>query len=93
MAGLDADDIACLPTLDRSEKQIWAEMLADRLTRGRTVEPSGSPIRKGLGTSEFNMDSLEFLPVQLRLDQVAIRLKYCNSLLNLRRAQAQRVAF
>ncbi len=33
IAGLDADDIACLPNLDRREKQVWAEMLAYRLTR------------------------------------------------------------
>jgi len=46
MAELDADDIACLPTLDRHDKQVWAEMLADRLTRIRTVEPGGRRNRR-----------------------------------------------
>ena len=37
LAELDADDIACLLTLDRHNKRIWAEMLADRLcNRGTT---------------------------------------------------------
>ncbi len=35
MAGLDADDIACLMHLERSEKQVWAELLAHRLVRER----------------------------------------------------------
>ena len=35
MAGLNADDIACLLHLERSEKQAWAEMLAHRLVRER----------------------------------------------------------
>ena len=35
MAGLNADDIACLMHLERSEKQVWAEMLAYRLVRER----------------------------------------------------------
>ncbi len=35
MAGLDADDIVCLMTLDRHNKQVWAELLAHRLVRER----------------------------------------------------------
>ncbi len=35
MAGLNADDIACLMHLERSEKQVWAELLAHRLVRER----------------------------------------------------------
>jgi hypothetical protein len=38
MAGLDADDLAELETLDRHNKQSWAEMLAHRLCKGRTVK-------------------------------------------------------
>ncbi len=44
MAGLDADDIVCLLSLDRCGKQEWAELLAHQLTRGRTVAPGGRGI-------------------------------------------------
>jgi len=37
MAGLDADDLAELETLDRHNKQSWAEMLAQRLCKERTT--------------------------------------------------------
>jgi hypothetical protein len=42
MAGLDADDLAELETLDRHNKQTWAEMLAHRLCKGRTTTPAGT---------------------------------------------------
>ena len=35
MTGLDDDDIACLETLDRHDKQVWTELLANRLTSQR----------------------------------------------------------
>jgi hypothetical protein len=40
MAGLDADDLAELETLDRHNKQTWAELLAYRLCKGRTAAPA-----------------------------------------------------
>ena len=33
MLKLDADDVACLQHLDRHNKQVWAQLLADRFTR------------------------------------------------------------
>ena len=51
MAGLDADDIASLMRLDRHEKRVWAELLAHRLTRDRTVAPGGR-LEKHITTSK-----------------------------------------
>jgi hypothetical protein len=35
LAELDADDIACLPTLDRHDKQVWSGLLAHRLCKSQ----------------------------------------------------------
>jgi hypothetical protein len=37
-----ADDLAELETLDRHNKQTWAELLAHRLCWGRTTAPAGT---------------------------------------------------
>jgi hypothetical protein len=46
MVELDADDIACLQHLDRHDKQIWAQLLADRLTRSKVWAAGLIPQRK-----------------------------------------------
>jgi hypothetical protein len=42
MAGLDADDLTELETLDRHNKQTWAELLAHRLCKGRSAANVGN---------------------------------------------------
>ena len=44
MAGLDADDLAELETLDRHNKQTWAEMRAYRLCKDRKAAPTASAL-------------------------------------------------
>jgi hypothetical protein len=45
MGGLDADDLAELETLDRHNKQTWAELLAHRLCKERTTAPVRTAVR------------------------------------------------
>ena len=44
MAGLDANDLVELETLDRHNKQSWAEMLAHRLCKDRKAAPTTSAL-------------------------------------------------
>jgi hypothetical protein len=46
LAGLDDDDMEDLLNLDRQEKQVWAELLAHRLTRSKVWPTEYTPQRK-----------------------------------------------